>query len=292
MQVSLIQVPYMVGDDRHSDSDGTQHLLQNGAANIFTSNGFTVSVDQVERGTTYRDSATASLAVNKNLKKTVQRAVVAEQIPIVLAGSCDVSAGILAGFDHSRCGVVWLDAHGDFNTPESTISGFFAGMSLAVITGHCYRSYWAQIGDNTPVLESATVIFGVRDLDPAEQQRFQQSQIRMVKWRDGNPQGDVQTILDDLTKRVDDFYPSQIDSGHLVLGRVASDEPENRVGSARTQPAKLRKQQACPCGGKLMQTRSPELRPKRENETNRRKSSMFVQARCRSAQAQSTAGRE
>ena len=64
-------------------------------------------------------------------------------------------------------------------------------MSLAVITGHCYRSYWAQIGDNTPVLESATVIFGVRDLDPAEQQRFQQSQIRMVKWRDGNPQGDV-----------------------------------------------------------------------------------------------------
>ena len=145
MQVSLIQVPYMVGDDRHSDSDGTQHLLQNGAANIFTSNGFTVSVDQVERGTTYRDSATASLAVNKNLKKTVQRAVVAEQIPIVLAGSCDVSAGILAGFDHSRCGVVWLDAHGDFNTPESTISGFFAGMSLAVITGHCYRSYWHKL---------------------------------------------------------------------------------------------------------------------------------------------------
>ena len=188
MQISLIQVPYMVGDDRHSASDGPQHLLQNGAANIFTSNGFTVSVDQVERGTAYRDSATASLAVNKNLKKTVHRAVVAEQIPIVLAGSCDVSAGILAGFDHSRCGVVWLDAHGDFNTPESTISGFFAGMSLAVITGHCYRSYWAQIGDNTPVLESATVIFGVRDLDPAEQQRFQQSQIRMVKWRDGNPQ--------------------------------------------------------------------------------------------------------
>ena len=187
MQISLIQVPYMVGDDRHSASDGPQHLLQNGAANIFTSNGFTVSVDQVERGTAYRDSATASLAVNKNLKKTVQRAVVAEQVPIVLAGSCDVSAGILAGFDHSRCGVVWLDAHGDFNTPESTISGFFAGMSLAVITGHCYRSYWAQIGDNTPVLESATVIFGVRDLDPAEQQRFQQSQIRMVKWRDGNP---------------------------------------------------------------------------------------------------------
>ena len=206
MQVSLIQVPYMVGDDRHSDSDGTQHLLQNGAANIFTSNGFTVSVDQVERGTAYRDSATSSLAVNKNLKKTVQRAVVAEQVPIVLAGSCDVSAGILAGFDHSRCGVVWLDAHGDFNTPESTISGFFAGMSLAVITGHCYRSYWAQIGDNTPVLESATVIFGVRDLDPAEQQRFQQSQIRMVKWRDGNPQGNVQTILDDLSKRVHEFY--------------------------------------------------------------------------------------
>jgi hypothetical protein len=113
MQVALIQVPYMVGDERHSASDGPQHLLQKGAENIFSSKGFAVSVDRVERNTAYRDSASASLAVNKNLKTIVQRAVAAEQVPIVLAGSCDVSAGILAGFDHSRCGIVWLDAHGD-----------------------------------------------------------------------------------------------------------------------------------------------------------------------------------
>jgi len=81
MQISLIQVPYMVGDDRHSSSDGPQHLLQNGAANIFTSNGFTVSVDQVERGTAYRDSATASLAVNKNLKKTVNERLWRSRFP-------------------------------------------------------------------------------------------------------------------------------------------------------------------------------------------------------------------
>jgi arginase len=48
------------------------------------------------------------------------------------------SSSALAGFEHSRCGVVWLDAHGDFNTPESSVSGFLPGMSLATVVGHCH----------------------------------------------------------------------------------------------------------------------------------------------------------
>jgi arginase len=59
--------------------------------------------------------------------------------PAKARSACNSALGMLARFDHARCGVVWLDAHADFNTPESTIRGFFAGMKLAVITGHCYR---------------------------------------------------------------------------------------------------------------------------------------------------------
>ena len=86
----------------------------------------------------------------KRLAPVVRRAIEAGQFPLVLAGGCDASKGILSGFDHGHCGVVWFDAHGDFNTPETTSSGYFDGMSLAVITGHCYQSYWAQIGNSTP----------------------------------------------------------------------------------------------------------------------------------------------
>jgi len=88
----------------------------------------------------------------------VRSAVACAQLPVVLAGSCNASLGVLAGFDHSRCGAVWLDAHADFNSPDSTASGFFPGMSVAIITGHCYRDYWAQIGDNTPLGEESASV--------------------------------------------------------------------------------------------------------------------------------------
>lgn len=115
--------------------------------------------------------------------------------------------GVLAGFDHRRCGAVWLDAHADFNTPETTASGFFAGMSMAVITGHCYADYWGQIGDNTPLAEEAVAMFGIRDLwSEAERERLARSAIKVVEWRDGEPQGDALGAIGELAQRVDEIY--------------------------------------------------------------------------------------
>ena len=57
--------------------------------------------------------------------------------PVSIAGDCCTSIGVLAGLQ--RAGVhptlIWFDAHGDFNTPETTPSGFLGGMPLAMITG-------------------------------------------------------------------------------------------------------------------------------------------------------------
>lgn len=206
MQIRLIQVPYMVGDDRHSASKGPQRLAQAGAEMLLTTKGVGAAVEHVERGASFRDSASASLAVCKQLAPIVRKAIADGQLPLVLAGSCDASKGILSGFDHARCGVVWIDAHGDFNTPESTITGFFPGMSLAVITGHCYQNYWAQIGNSTPIPEAATLLLGVRDLDDAEQQRLERSAIQVVSWREGKAQGNVLACLDQLAKRVREVY--------------------------------------------------------------------------------------
>lgn len=206
MQVCLIQVPYMLGDERHGASQGPESFLHGGAERVLAAAGVSGPLTRIERGAPFRDSASASLAVNRQLAAVVRRAVEDGQLPLVLAGSCEVSMGILAGFDHPRCGVVWFDAHGDFNTPESTVTGFFGGMPLAVITGHCYRSLWAQIGDSTPVAEAATLLLGVRDLDPAERERLERSAVRMVPWLAGRPQTDVEAALDELAARVPEVY--------------------------------------------------------------------------------------
>lgn len=116
MHVCLIQVPYMIGDEHHPASKGPKRFVEAGVERLLTEKGMGVTLECVQRGKPFRDSANASLAVCKELASIVGRAVAAGQFPLVLAGSCDASKGILSGFDHSRCGVVWFDAHGDFNT--------------------------------------------------------------------------------------------------------------------------------------------------------------------------------
>jgi len=206
MDICLIQVPYTMGDERPGSSKGPERLVQAGATKLIASKGVAATVERVDRGEPFRDSGNASLVVSQRLAAIVRRAIEAGQFPLVLAGGCDVSKGILSGFDHAGCGVVWFDAHGDFNTPETTVSGYFDGMSLAVITGQCYRNYWAQIGHSTPIAESATLMVGVRDLDPAEKERLDHSAIQVVKWREGKPQSDLQTALDKLAQRAPEVY--------------------------------------------------------------------------------------
>jgi arginase len=207
MDVCLIQVPFHAGDDRHESSKGPARLVAAGAVERLRSRGVPVTLASVHRDGSFRDTAASSAQVNRQIAALVGNAVGAGRLPVVLAGSCNASLGVLAGFDHSRCGAVWIDAHADFNTPESTRSGFFAGMSAAIATGHCYRDYWAQIGDNTPISEDAIVMFGVRDVSPAaERARLERSAIQVVEWRDEQPQGDVLAPLDDLQRRVDAVY--------------------------------------------------------------------------------------
>jgi arginase len=205
--VCLIEVPYHAGDDRHGSSDGPRRLIAAGAADVLAAQGYDVTVEVAERGGPFRDTASSSAAVNRQVALLTRAAIDAGRLPLVLAGSCVTCQGVIAGFDHARCGAVWIDAHADFNTPDTAASGFFPGMSLAVATGHCYANYWAQIGDNTPLLEENIVMFGVRDLSPeAEHERLERSPITVVPWRDGEPEGEVDAALDQLARRVGDIY--------------------------------------------------------------------------------------
>jgi len=200
-------VPYHAGDDRHGSSQGPRRLVEAGAVDLLNAHGASVTVDRVERGEAFRDTAASASRVNKHLAELVRAATDAGRLPLVLTGSCNSCMGVVAGFDHARCGAVWIDAHADFNTPETAASGFFPGMSLAVVTGHCYANYWSQIGESTALAEENIVMFGVRDLWPeGERQRLERSAITVVPWRDGNPEGDVMAALDQLAQRVDEVY--------------------------------------------------------------------------------------
>lgn len=206
MDLELIQVPYMMGDPGHGAGRGARRLAEAALGIVPRARTLVVTADELRLRQRTGDPVKASLAVARRLAPVVAQTVAAGRLPVVLAGSCDVSIGVLAGFDHGRCGVVWVDAHGDFNTPESTITGFFPGMSLAVITGHCHQEHWGEVGDNEPIAEAATLLVGVRELDPAERERLERSAIRMAAWQDGTPLADVRSHLADLARYVQEVY--------------------------------------------------------------------------------------
>jgi len=72
--------------------------------------------------------------------------------------------------------VLWLDAHGDFNTPETTPSGFLGGMPLAMLVGRGDLSLMRAIGLD-PIVEERVVITDARDLDPAEAVALRESAV-------------------------------------------------------------------------------------------------------------------
>lgn len=94
--------------------------------------------------------------------------------PVVLTGDCTIALGTVAGLQRAGgadlgadLGVVWFDAHGDVQTPETTASGYLAGMSLRLLTGYRPELIAARLGLR-PVPEDRIVLAGARDLDPPE----------------------------------------------------------------------------------------------------------------------------
>ena len=111
--------------------------------------------------------------------------------PLVLSGNCGPAAiGCVAGLDPAPA-VCWFDAHGDFNTPDTTTGGFLDGMPLATLTGHCWPALARGIAGLSPIDERSAVLIGARDLDPLEAVRLEASAIGRVaaaRVRDDLPQ--------------------------------------------------------------------------------------------------------
>ncbi|TEU11396.1 hypothetical protein E3J20_02890 [Candidatus Bathyarchaeota archaeon] len=102
-----------------------------------------------------------------------------------LLSNCNGLMGMLAGLQRSgptsrplRVGLVWIDAHGDYNTPETTLSGMLGGMPVAVSTGLCLQRLRLKCGLDPPLPTRYVIMVGVRDTDPLEQDLLDRSEIQ------------------------------------------------------------------------------------------------------------------
>jgi arginase len=138
----------------------------------------------------------AAFELDRRLAGCVSDAVAAGALPVVLSGNCITSVGTVAGIGEPDLGVVWLDAHGDFNTPETTLGGFLDGMALATLTGRCWTSVAATVPGFVPVAERRVMLFGARHLDVQEATELVESEIERLL-----PDAMRAGIGDNLSKR-------------------------------------------------------------------------------------------
>ncbi len=107
--------------------------------------------------------------------------------PIGLLANCSCLMGMLGGLQHSgpgsrplKVGLVWIDAHGDINTPETTLSGMLGGMPVAVSTGMCLHRLRMTCGLDPPLPTRYVTMVGVRDVDPLEQDILDRTDIEHI----------------------------------------------------------------------------------------------------------------
>lgn len=110
-------------------------------------------------------------------------------VNVGLYNNCSSLMGMLGGLRHSgnapqRVGLVWIDAHGDYNTPETTLSGMLGGMPVAIATGDALTRMRTQARLDEPLAKSRLLMVGVRDLDPLERERVVRDGIPQVSTED------------------------------------------------------------------------------------------------------------
>jgi arginase len=111
-------------------------------------------------------------------------------IPIFMGGDHSMAIGTIGGVTHHEpAGVIWIDAHGDFNTPESSPTGNIHGMSVATLLGEGFPEL-VQVGRKGPKLRAQDIVMiGIRELDPQERLRLRDSGIAVYTMRDIDERG-------------------------------------------------------------------------------------------------------
>lgn len=183
MAFHAILVPYDLDALRHGSGAGPEALASHGALEGLAVAGTTViDPPSLRYGETGLPSRSASqvqqcFAIDAAIARAVRPVCDGGAIPIVLSGNCHACLGTLSGLG-TRASIIWFDAHGDLNTPETSETGYFDGMALATALGWGWTAMSRQIPGFSAADEIDALLVGGRDLDAGERRLLEQSRVR------------------------------------------------------------------------------------------------------------------
>lgn len=199
MDIDIIGVPVDLGSNRRGVDMGPSAIRYTGLVDAIRKMGrscrdlgnITVPVPESRRfeqdkpnGPRYIKEITQ---INETLYRMVGDSLSRGNMPLVIGGDHSIAAGSLLGAQSclKNIGVIWMDAHGDFNTEHTTMSGNLHGMSLAAAAGIGMREMTRfKAGDVDYINPEKIVIVGARDLDPEEAELLKKSKVTVFTMED------------------------------------------------------------------------------------------------------------
>ncbi len=179
-EIHLIVMPYELDRLRYGVGRGPEHLLAAGAEAALAAAGADVTTELIELDPDHDNEIDGCFELIGKVAASVRGAREAGAFPVTLSGSCFAGVGVVAGLDEPAPGVVWFDAHGDFNDPATSESGYFDGMPVAVLTGNAWQNLLRAVPGAQPLPETSVVHAGARDFDGPEEESFMASKLVRV----------------------------------------------------------------------------------------------------------------
>ena len=203
-QIRLISAPLDLGQDRRGVDMGPSALRVAGITQRLIALGHRVrdaghvpvpSAEQLDPGDPQAKFLLPIAASCAQLAEFVRATLAEGAMPLVLGGDHSIAIGTVTGVSqhfreqNAKIGLIWLDAHGDFNTPEISPSGNVHGMALAAIAGFGPEAL-TQLGGFCPKVAPAQIaLVGVHDLDPQERTLLRYARTRVFTMRDIDERG-------------------------------------------------------------------------------------------------------
>ena len=225
MKLSIIGVPTYYGCDNNGTQYSPEKLrdaniidLIKDKGEIEVANLGDIDIKQMiesdkfknEKNIKYFDSI---YDLNLKLSKAVDEAMDSSDFTLILGGDHGIGLGSITGASkHSQnLGIVWIDAHGDFNTSETSPSKNFHGMPLACLCGHGDSRLVNLYYDGIKIKEKNVFHIGGRDIDEGEQNLLDNSQVNLYDKKVIDKIG-FENIIDDIVKKCDE---QNIDGIHI-----------------------------------------------------------------------------
>jgi arginase len=245
LRVSLAQQPL----SPNGRSDGPRTMAGGGIQQILAGMGATVRVDEAsltaEEATEYGGWKRLGMSLG-HFADIVSKNERDGYFTVGLLATCPSMPGLVAGLQHSgagsapiKIGMLWLDAHPDFNTPETTRSGSLGGMPVAVATGRALQRMRLDAKLDPPMADEQVVMGGVRLTDPLEQELLDGSRIQQVSVDDLRTRSAAVFAQLDRLNRTNDKLYIHIDMDVLDPREVMSHGNKVPNGPSSEELAKL-----------------------------------------------------